>query len=141
MGGMMMGEDAQMSDFTVVNLREVEDMAPKGGMSPGMEARFARVPLELEQSGLSYFKVAPDYRTGFGHTHSEQEEVYLVIRGSLVVKVGDEEKELREWDAIRIAPGATHSFAGGPDGAEIVAYGAPNTENKDADLIKDWWGD
>jgi hypothetical protein len=25
------------------------------------------------------------------------------------------------------------------DGAEILAFGAPNTDNKDADLQQGWW--
>jgi hypothetical protein len=27
----------------------------------------------------------------------------------------------------------------GPDGAEILAFGAPNTDNKDADMEPGWW--
>jgi hypothetical protein len=30
---------------------------------------------------------------------------------------------------------------GGPDGGEVVAFGAPNTENKDAEMTQDWWSD
>ena len=48
-------------------------------LSPGLESRFARKPLELEQSGVSYYKIAPDFRTPFGHRHGEQEEVYVVV--------------------------------------------------------------
>ncbi|MEA2247891.1 MAG: hypothetical protein QOH46_2420, partial [Solirubrobacteraceae bacterium] len=29
----------------------------------------------------------------------------------------------------------------GPDGAEILAFGAPNTDNKDAEMVRDWWTD
>ena len=27
----------------------------------------------------------------------------------------------------------------GPDGAEIIAIGAPNTDNKDAEMLPDFW--
>jgi uncharacterized cupin superfamily protein len=37
--------------------------------------------LELEKSGLSYQRVPPDYRFPYGHTHKEQGEVYVVLRG------------------------------------------------------------
>jgi len=57
--------------YTKINLKEVEDMAPKFGMAPDMESRFARRALELENSGLSYFKFAPDYRLPFGHKDAE----------------------------------------------------------------------
>ena len=94
-----------MPDYTVINLkRDVEDMAPKFGLSPGLESRFARVPLELQNSGASYFKIAPGFRAPFGHSHSEQEEVYLVISGSARIKLDDEIIDLEQWDVLRIAP-------------------------------------
>jgi mannose-6-phosphate isomerase-like protein (cupin superfamily) len=128
------------ADFTVINFkRDVEDMAPKFGFSPGLESRFARKNLELEKSGVSYFKVAPDFETPFGHVHSEQEEVYVIVSGNARVKVGAETIELAQWDAIRVAPGAWRSFAGGPDGAEILAFGAPNTDNSDIEMSRDFW--
>jgi quercetin dioxygenase-like cupin family protein len=128
-----------MSGYTIVNLKQVEDMAPKFGMSPGLESRFARVPLELENSGLSYFRIAPDFRMPFGHKHSEQEEVYLVLDGSARAKLGDEVVELGAFDALRIPPGVMHGLEAGPDGAEVVAFGAPNTQNKDVEMTQGWW--
>jgi mannose-6-phosphate isomerase-like protein (cupin superfamily) len=127
--------------YTVVNLKQVEDMAPKFGLSPGLESRFARVPLELEKSGISYFRVAPDFRAPFGHTHSEQEEIYLVVSGSASVRLDDEVVELNEWDAVRIPPGTMRAFEGGPDCAEIIAFGAPSNENRDLEMVQDWWTD
>jgi mannose-6-phosphate isomerase-like protein (cupin superfamily) len=128
-----------MADYTRVNLRsDVEDMAPKHGME-GIESRFARRNLELGKSGVSFFKLEPGYRTPFGHTHSEQEEVYVVVSGSAQVGVDDEVVELSQWDALRIPAGAMHAMEGGPDGAEILAFGAPNTENKDAEMKPGWW--
>ena len=41
---------------------------------------------------------------------------------------------MSQWDAVRIAPGELHGMEAGPDGAEMLAFGAPNTENKDADM-------
>lgn len=130
-----------MSAHTIVNLKEVEDFAPKFGFAPNLESRFARVPLELENSGLSYFKIAPDFRIPFGHVHSEQEEIYLVVSGSARAKLDDEVVELKAWDALRIAPGTWRGLEGGSDGAEVVAFGAPNTDNKDIEMDQEWWGD
>jgi mannose-6-phosphate isomerase-like protein (cupin superfamily) len=122
-----------------VNLKsDVKDMAPQFGME-GIESRFARTNLELEKSGLSYFRLDPGYRAPFGHTHSEQEEVYVILSGSARVAVGDELVELGELDAIRIAPEAMHGMEAGADGAEMLAFGAPNTDNKDADMQPGWW--
>ena len=130
-----------MAEYTVVNFKsDVEDMAPRFGYSPGMESRFARKNLELEKSGVSYFKLAPEFEIPFGHVHNEQEEVYVVVNGSARAKVGDEIVDMQQWDAIRVAPGAWRSLAGGPEGAELLAFGAPNTENKDIEMSQDFWG-
>jgi len=128
-----------MSSFTLVNLREVEDQAPKFGYAPNMEARFARTALGLENSGISLFRIAPGYRMPFGHRHGEQEEVYVVVAGSARLRIEDETVELRAWDAVRIPPRTARGMEAGPDGAEVLAFGAPNTENRDAELISDFW--
>jgi uncharacterized cupin superfamily protein len=131
-----------MADYTLVNLKtDVEDQAPKFGFAPNLESRFARRALGLEKSGLSYYRVAPGYRLPFGHNHGEQEEVYLIVGGSARMKLDDEIVELRQWDALRVPGEVTRGFEAGPDGAEIVAFGAPNTENKDAEMVQDWWTD
>ena len=84
-----------MADYTKLNLKQdVEDMAEQFGMAPNIEARYARKPLGLENSGVSYFRLEPDFRLPFGHTHGEQEEVYVVISGSARVKAGDDIVEL-----------------------------------------------
>ena len=124
-----------MADYTLLNLRtDVEDMAPKFDMGEGIEAHFARKPLNLEKSGMSYFNLGPDYRLGFGHIHSDQEEIYLVISGTARIKLDDDEVELGALDAVRIPPGTMRSMGAGPDGAELIAFGAPDTDNKDIEM-------
>lgn len=128
-----------MAAYTRVNLKsDVKDMAPEFGME-GIESRFARKNLELENSGLSYFRLEPGYRAPFGHTHSEQEEIYVVVSGSGRVAIGDEVVDVAEWDAVRIPAGTLHGFEAGADGAEILAFGAPNTDNKDVEMQPGWW--
>ena len=128
-----------MSAYTVVNLKQVEDQAPKFGYGPDLESRFARRALELQNSGLSYFKAAPGFRVPFGHHHIEQEEVYIVVAGSARIKIGDEIVQLGTWDAVRIAPDMARGMEGGPEGAEILAFGAPSNENADAQMVRDFW--
>ncbi len=132
-------ELASMADFTKLNLREdVENMAPRHGMADA-EARFARTALGLERQGLSFFRFPPDFRLPFGHRHGEQEEVYVVLAGGGRMKLEDEVVELRPWDVVRV-PGATaRGLEAGPEGLELLATGAPNTENKDAEMIRDFW--
>jgi mannose-6-phosphate isomerase-like protein (cupin superfamily) len=116
-----------MPDFTLVNLREVEDQAPKFGLAPDVEARFARGALGLTRSGMSYQRLAPGVRHPFGHRHKEQEEVYVVLGGSATARLGDEEVDLRPFDALRVPPETARGFHAGPGGVELLVFGAPNT--------------
>ena len=129
-----------MADYTLLNLRsDVEDQAPNFGMGDGIEARFGRKPLGLEKSGMSYFRLGPDYKLPFGHSHSEQEEIYLVVSGTARLKLDDEEVELGPLDAVRIPVSVTRGMAAGPEGAEIVAFGAPDTDNKDIEMVQGFY--
>jgi mannose-6-phosphate isomerase-like protein (cupin superfamily) len=131
-----------MSDFKLLNLKQdVEDLAPKHGLAPNIESRFARVPLGLEQSGLSYYKMASGFRLPFGHRHGEQEEVYVVLSGSARFKVEGDIVEMKALDVLRVPGPTTRGMEAGPEGAEILAFGAPNTDNKDAEMVSDFWPD
>jgi hypothetical protein len=131
-----------MAGYTLVNLKEdVEDQAPAGGLSPNLKAHFARLPLGLENSGLSYFRIAPDFRLPFGHIHRDQEEVYVLMSGSGRIKLDDEIIDLKPWDAIRVPGSTMRNLEAGPDGAEVLAFGAPNTDNADAEMTPGWWTD
>ena len=128
-----------MSAYTVVNLREVEDQAPKFGFAPDLQSRFARKALGLANSGISHFTLAAGFRVPFGHHHADQEEIYVVVAGSARMKLGDELVELGTLDAIRVAPEVTRGMEGGAEGAEIIAFGAPSNENADAQMVRDFW--
>jgi mannose-6-phosphate isomerase-like protein (cupin superfamily) len=131
-----------MAGYTVRNLKQdVEDQAPNFGLSPQLEARMARVPLELENFGLSYQRLAPNFRIPFGHTHNAQEEAYVVVGGSVRVKLDDEVVELQQWDTVRVPKDTMRSFEAGPEGVEIIAIGAPNTGPGDANVEQGWWSD
>ena len=130
-----------MAGYTTLNLKDVEDQAPNFGLSPDLEARMARVPLELEQFGLSYQRIAPNFRLPFAHKHKNQEEAYVVISGSMRAKVGDDIVELGQWDVLRVDKDTVRGFEAGPEGAEVIAVGAPNTGPGDAETMNDWWTD
>ena len=129
-----------MSSYTKANLKhEVEDAAPKFGLSPGLEFRYGRQALDCEQSGASYEKVAPDFRQPFGHSHKEQEEVYVLLSGSARVKLDDDVVELAPFDALRIGPGVMRCVEAGPEGAELILFGAPIVDAQDAEIVQGWW--
>jgi mannose-6-phosphate isomerase-like protein (cupin superfamily) len=130
-----------MSGYTVTNLRELDDQAVKFGLSETQEARFATKPLGCEMSGISLQRVKPGKRLAGGHKHKQEEEVYVVVAGGGRAKLDDEVVELRQWDAVRVAPGTMRSFEGGPDGIELIAFGSRGLGIEDVESEPGWWGD
>jgi mannose-6-phosphate isomerase-like protein (cupin superfamily) len=134
-----------MPGYTKVNLKEdVKDSAEDFGLAPNIEARFATSNLELEKSGMSYQRLAPGFRVPFGHKQKQQEEFYVVISGSGRAKIEDDIVEVKQWDVIRVPPEMMRGFEAGPDGAELLAVGAPNTgpdATTDGEMTPGWWSD
>ena len=126
-------------DYTIKNLREVEDMAASQGFGEVQEARFANADLDADQSGISLQKVKPGKRHAFAHRHNEAEEVYVVISGSGRVKLDDEVREVGELDAIRVAPSVTRAFEAGAEGLELLAF-SPRAKG-DAEIVQDFTWD
>ena len=129
-----------MADYTKLNTQagrrghggEVRLLARHGGA-------LRADAVGLGNPGVSYFRLAPEFRQPFGHTHAEQEEVYVVLSGSARLKAGEDIVELTRFDAVRV-PGATpRGLEAGPEGVEILAVGAPNTDNKDAEMLPEFW--
>ena len=130
-----------MGDYTKINLKDVDDAAVGFGLSPNLEARFARRPLGLEKSGISYQRLAPNFRSPFGHRHDEQEEIYVILSGGGRMKLEDDVIEIGPLDAVRVPGETTRAFESGPDGLELLAFGAPQMEGPmgDTQLEQDWW--
>ena len=131
--------------FTRKNLKgDLEDVGSNFDGAPDLEFRLATKALGLERCGLSYQRIPAGYRFPYGHTHREQEEVYVVVRGSGRMKLDDEIVEVGEWDAVRVPPGTWRGYEAGPQGLEILVLGAPGLgENPRDDVTgqRDWWDD
>ena len=129
--------------FTLRNIKQdLEDVGSNFDGPPDLKFRAATKALELEQSGLCYQRVPPNYRFPYGHTHTKQEEVYMVIRGSGRMKVDDEFVEVREWGRRARAARYVARLRGGADGIELLAFGAPHlgeSPRDDVDGQRDWW--
>jgi mannose-6-phosphate isomerase-like protein (cupin superfamily) len=128
-----------MSNFAIKNFRDVDNSAGERG--PGFEARFARKHLDSEHLGVSYFRYPPNFKTGSGHRHREQEEAYVVIEGSGRVRLDEEIVELKQWDVIRVAPSVVRAFEGGPEGLGVIAVGNDRPEGGDGEAVEDFWTD
>jgi mannose-6-phosphate isomerase-like protein (cupin superfamily) len=125
--------------YTRKNLGDVEDSAPKFGLPEHQQARFANEDLDAKRTGVSYHRLEADKRQAFGHKHEQAEEVYVVIAGSGRIKLDDEIVEIDTLDAIRIAPEVTRALEAGPDGLELLAFGARH--EGDGEVIQGWWTD
>jgi mannose-6-phosphate isomerase-like protein (cupin superfamily) len=118
-----------MPGFTIKNLMDLDDAT--GGSVPGLEARFARSHIGSEHIGLTHMKYGPDTRTPYGHSHRQQEEVYVVIAGSGKVKLDDEILDVGLWDIVRVAPETVRAFHSGPDGLELLIAGSDRPADGD----------
>jgi mannose-6-phosphate isomerase-like protein (cupin superfamily) len=137
-----MADEATATKYTVLNLQEVDNQGVNFGISEDdCVYRMARVPLGCENSGVSYERLAPGYRQPFGHKHKRQEEIYVLVTGSARIKLDDDIVELEAWSAVRIAPDTMRQLEAGPEGAEMIAIGAPNTGPGDGEIVPGWWTD
>jgi quercetin dioxygenase-like cupin family protein len=128
-----------MSGFAIVNLKEVEDSA--SGRAPEIEARFARSPLASEHLGITYIRYDAGVRSPLAHSHREQEEAYVVIRGSGRIRLDDEVHELGQWDVVRISPATVRAVEAGPEGIELIAVGSDRPEGGDGIPAPSAWID
>jgi quercetin dioxygenase-like cupin family protein len=123
--------------YTIMNLREVDDMAPRFGLDSIQEAHFARGALEAEQTGLAFHVIKPNQRGG-AHRHDEAEEIFVVLGGNGNANLDGEIVALKPFDAIRVAPKVVRAFEGGPDGLELLVFG-PHHDGDGELLGTDIW--
>ena len=102
--------------------------------------RFQRLRAELgvETFGLNLIRLAPRQR-GRIHAHERQEEVYVVLSGTLTLATADGEHELGPNQAARVAPGVRRQLVnrgtralrpardGRRGGSTTGATGSPST--------------
>ena len=100
-----------MTDYTIVRADDVRDHYA-GTTVPG---EFRRLPpaLHAEQVAVTLIRVPPhsDFEQGTGHYHEEQEEVYIVARGTLTMRFGDEIERVEAGSAVRVAPQTPRSHS------------------------------
>ena len=106
--------------YSVVNVDEIEAAGPGGAV------RFVRRELGVEAFGINWFELPP-HAEGRQHDESEtgQEEVNVIVRGSGVYRVDDEEVPFSAGTIFRFDPETTRQPVAGPDGFTMVAIGAP----------------
>ena len=88
--------------------------------------RLAGADLGVESFGMQVFDFPPDFQDYPEHDHGDegQEEVYIVLRGSMNVEVGGERVSLSVGDMVRVAPATRRKLLPGPDGVRVLALGS-----------------
>ena len=127
------------SAYEIVAADRVED-AYAGTDVPG-EFRRLTDALGCSQVALTLIRVPPhsDFEQGTGHRHEQTEEVYLVTRGTLTMRFGDDVHEVGAGTAVRVAPGTVRSHRNcGDDPVEIWAI-SRQRDGGDATKVDDFW--
>lgn len=125
--------------YTHKNLMDVHDAAPDLELDEWQESRFSTADLDAEHAGVTHHRIKPGTRQGFAHRHERAEELYVVLAGAGRVKLDDDIVDLRPLDAVRVAPQVFRSWEAGPDGLELLAFGARVQD--EAEFIPGWWTD
>ena len=80
-----------------------------------------------------------DFEQGTGHFHDEVEELYLVVRGTLTMRFGDEIRTVRAPSAVRVAPTTPRSHRNeGDEPVELWAV-SRRIDHGDATKLDDFW--
>ena len=128
-----------MSDYNVISADDVDDVYA-GSRVPG-EFRPLSDALGTEQVAVTLIRVPPhsDFEQGTGHYHEEQEELYLVTRGTLTMRFGDDIRHVAAGSAVRVAPRTPRSHRN--EGDEPVEMWAVSTRTDGSDAVKldDFW--
>jgi len=130
-----------MSDYTHLTRAGATDwMADYPGFG---EMRSYTDGLGAEQVALTWRLMPPGTggRGSYGHSHKTQEELVLVVRGTITVKVGDDVFEAGPGDAVRFAPEAVRSIHNDTgEEAEIVLVSQRAADTAaDATQVEDFW--
>ena len=120
--------------YAIVHADDVDDHY-EGTDVPG-EFRPLSDALGTEQVAVTLIRVPPhsDFEQGTGHYHEGQEELYLVTRGTLTMRFGDDIRKVGPGAIVRVAPRTQRSHRN--EGDEPVEMWAVSTRIDDADSVK-----
>ena len=125
--------------YAIVHADDVDDHY-EGTDVPG-EFRRLTSALGCEQLAVTLIRVPPhsDFEQGTGHTHEEIEELYLVTRGTLTMRLGDDIHEVRAGSVVRVAPSTPRSHRNlGDEPVEMWAM-SRQLGRPDATKIDEFW--
>ncbi len=125
--------------YEIVDPDRAED-AYAGSDVPG-EFRRLTDALDCRQLAVTLIRIPPhsDFEQGTGHYHDQVEELYLVTRGTLTMRFGDDIELVRAPAAVRVAPRTARSHRNeGDEPVEMWAV-SRRVERGDATKLDDFW--
>jgi quercetin dioxygenase-like cupin family protein len=128
-----------MSDYTILNADDAKDYYADSDV-PG-EFRRLTDALGAEQVAVTLIRVPPhsDFEQGTGHYHDEIEELYIVTRGTLTFRAGDDVQRVTAPSVVRVAPKTPRSHRNeGDEPVEIWAV-SKQLGRQDATKIDEFW--
>lgn len=128
-----------MADYKIVNADDAQDHYA-GSDVPGEFRRLTDL-LGAEQVAVTLIRVPPhsDFEQGTGHYHDEIEEIYVVARGTVTFRAGDDVHRVTAPAAVRVAPKTPRSHRNeGDEPVEIWAI-SKQLGRQDATKIDDFW--
>jgi mannose-6-phosphate isomerase-like protein (cupin superfamily) len=110
-------------------------------LDPDSEERFLslRRQLGVTSFGLNQILLRPGQR-GRIHRHTTQEEVYIVLTGTLTLGIEGEERELGQGELARVAPDVRRQIANrGTEDVLLIALGGHNEHvGRDGEAFAAW---
>ncbi len=119
----------------------MEDGTSITRLDPETGERFLplRRQLGVSSFGMNQIVLQPGQR-GRIHRHQRQEEVYVVLEGTLTLLLEGETSELGEGDVIRVAPQVRRQLVNrGPGRLVLLALGgASEHQGRDGEAFGEW---
>jgi quercetin dioxygenase-like cupin family protein len=108
----------------------VQDGTSKARLNPDVGERFLALRRELGVSSFGMNQIVLEAgQRGRIHRHARQEEVYLVLEGTLTLLLEGEPTELAQGDVIRVAPQIRRQLVNrGPGRLMLLALGGANDD-------------
>ncbi|KAH0792297.1 cupin domain-containing protein [Histomonas meleagridis] len=101
------------SNYTAINVgpaSEIEKYVFTGLAQPIPGKVFLQQALHATGSEISYTSIPAGVQLSFFHSHKENEEVYIVIKGKGEYQVDDKVFPIEEGSVIRVGTGASRCY-------------------------------
>jgi mannose-6-phosphate isomerase-like protein (cupin superfamily) len=116
---------SESENYTAVNIGKFDEIIdyviPSSNGTPDIKGKvFVKDAIKSTGSELSYSTLPPKTGSPFFHTHTKNEELYIIIKGSGYFQIDDDYFPITEGSLIRIAPAGKRGMYNSSD--EVMVY-------------------